>query len=292
MLGNWVLITIGAVVLSAAVSVLIGQARETPKAEQLVAKLIERATRPRIGTVDFGALSNLPPPIARYFRHVLTDGQELIHVARLQQSGMRQKLSATERYAFRQNTYARYLLHQHLSALGITQENVALTQTTANGKDAQKLRDLGADEIIDYTTANFAMQLSGYDVVIDSLGGDNLSRSLTVLKPGGLAISVVGPPDTAFASQLGQPLLKPVMWILSRNVRAQAKKLGVRYSFFCMRANGEQLKALSSLYDAGVLRPVVDRAFEFNDTLEAIAYVEKGRAKGKVVTVMPSIGTL
>jgi len=189
------------------------------------------------------------------------------------------------------------LIHAGAGGLGSTAIQLgkhlgAYVATTANGKDAQKLRDLGADEIIDYTTANFAMQLSGYDVVIDSLGGDNLSRSLTVLKPGGLAISVVGPPDTAFASQLGQPLLKPVMWILSRNVRAQAKKLGVRYSFFCMRANGEQLKALSSLYDAGVLRPVVDRAFEFNDTLEAIAYVEKGRAKGKVVTVMPSIGTL
>lgn len=99
MLGNWVLITIGAVVLSAAVSVLIGQARETPKAEQLVAKLIERATRPRIGTVDFGALSNLPPPIARYFRHVLTDGQELIHVARLQQSGMLRTSTATETWS-------------------------------------------------------------------------------------------------------------------------------------------------------------------------------------------------
>jgi len=189
------------------------------------------------------------------------------------------------------------LIHAGAGGLGSTAIQLAkhlgaYVATTANGKDAQKLRDLGADEVVDYTTSNFATQLSGCDVVIDSLGGDSLSKSLTVLKPGGLAISVVGPPDTAFASQLGQPLLAPVMWLLSRKVRAQAKKLGVRYSFFFMRANGEQLKALASHYDAGILRPVIDRVFEFNETLEAIAYVEQGRAKGKVVTVMPSAGAL
>ncbi|HOY70130.1 MAG TPA: NADP-dependent oxidoreductase [Methylotenera sp.] len=164
----------------------------------------------------------------------------------------------------------------------------AYVATTASSKDADNLRIYGADEVIDYKAQDFSEILSGYDVVLDSLGGDNLMKSLTVLKPGGLAISVVGPPDTAFAVQLGQPILKPIMWLLSRKVRAQAKKLGVRYSFFFMRANGEQLKTLSSLYDAGKLRPVVDRTFEFNETLEAIAYVEQGRAKGKVVITMPS----
>jgi len=189
------------------------------------------------------------------------------------------------------------LIHAGGGGLGSTAIQVAkhfgaYVATTASGKDARKLRDLGADEVIDYTTESFAAKLSGYDVVLDSLGGDNLEKSLTVLGHGGLAISVVGPPDTAFAAQLGQPLLKPVMWLLSRKVRAQAKKLGVRYSFFFMRASGEQLKILSSLYDAGALRPVIDRTFEFDETLDAIAFVEQGRAKGKVIIVMPSAGAL
>lgn len=165
----------------------------------------------------------------------------------------------------------------------------AYVATTANGKDAEKLRGLGADEVIDYTKTDFAKVLSGYDLVLDSLGGDNLSRSLTVLKPGGLAISVVGPPDAAFATQLGRPLLKPVMAFLSRKVRAQARKAGVRYSFFFMHADGAQLEKLAYLYDAGVLRPVLDRTFPFDETLHAIAYVEQGRAKGKVVVTMPSV---
>ena len=189
------------------------------------------------------------------------------------------------------------LIHAGAGGLGSTVIQLAkhlgaYVATTASGKDANNVRTFGADEVIDYTTQDFAELLSGYDVVLDSLGGDNLKKSLTVLKPGGLAISVVGPPDTAFAVQLGQPLLKPVMWLLSRKVRAQAKKLGVRYSFFFMRANGQQLKALSALYDAGALRPILDSTFKFNETLDAIAYVEQGRAKGKVVITMPSAGAL
>ncbi len=184
------------------------------------------------------------------------------------------------------------LVHAGAGGLGSTAIQVArhlgaYVATTAHGNDEQKVRDLGASEVIDYTKADFGELLSGYDVVLDALGGDNLVTSLTVLKPRGLAISVVGPPDAAFAAQLGRPLLKPVMALMSRRVRAQARKLGVRYSFFFMRADGAQLKTLAALYDAGALRPVLDRTFPFDETLDAMAYVEQGRAKGKIVVTMP-----
>ncbi len=189
------------------------------------------------------------------------------------------------------------LIHAGAGGLGSTVIQLAkhlgaYVATTANGQDAEKVRGLGADEVIDYTKADFAKALSGYDFVLDSLGGDNLAKSLTVLKPGGLAVSVVGPPDTAFATRIGRPFLKPVMALLSHKVRAQAKKLGVRYSFFFMQANGSQLKTLAALYDAGALRPVLDRTFPFDETLDAVAYVEQGRAKGKIVVTMPSSSAL
>jgi NADPH:quinone reductase-like Zn-dependent oxidoreductase len=112
-----------------------------------------------------------------------------------------------------------------------------------------------------------------------------------VLKPGGLAIGVAGPPDAGFARQLGAPsILGVVMTLLSRKVRKQAKALGVRYEFFFMQASGSQLRELGALYDAGVLRPVIDRTFPFEQTTEAMAYVEQGRTKaGKVVVTMPSV---
>lgn len=184
------------------------------------------------------------------------------------------------------------LVHAGAGGLGSTAVQIARhlgahVATTARGSDAEKLRGLGASEVIDYTKSDFAAALSGYDVVLDSLGGDNLTRSLTVLRPGGLAISVSGPPDAAFAAQLGKPLLKPVMALMSRSVRARARKLGVRYEFLFMRADGAQLKTLAALYDAGALRPVIDRSFDFDETPEALTWVEQGRAKGKVVITMP-----
>lgn len=180
------------------------------------------------------------------------------------------------------------LVHAGAGGLGSTVIQVAKhlgahVATTASTKDVGKVRALGADEVIDYTAQDFADVLSGYDVVLDSLGQASLEKSLPLLRPGGLAISVVGPPDPSFADQLGQPLLKPVMAILSRKVRRQARKLGVRYSFFFMRADGTQLASLAALYDNGTLRPVLDRTFPFTETLDAMAYVEQGKAKGKVV---------
>jgi NADPH:quinone reductase-like Zn-dependent oxidoreductase len=65
----------------------------------------------------------------------------------------------------------------------------------------------------------------------------------------------------------------------------------VRYSFFFMRADGKQLKALAALYDAGARRPVLDRTFPFDETLDAMAFVEQGRAKGKIVVAMPPPST-
>ena len=163
--------------------------------------------------------------------------------------------------------------------------------TTAHTNDLDRVRGLGADEVVDFTTTDFADVLSGYDVVLDSLGGANLAKSLTVLKPGGLAISVVGPPDPAFAKQLGQPLLRPVMAVMSAKVRRQARKQGVRYAFFFMQANGAQLRNLAKLYDNRELRPVLDqRSFRFDQTREALAYVEQGKASGKVVITLDSAG--
>ncbi|WP_329407125.1 NADP-dependent oxidoreductase [Nocardia vinacea] len=180
------------------------------------------------------------------------------------------------------------LIHAGAGGLGSTVIQVAkhlgaYVATTAHTKDVEKVRALGADEVIDYTKQDFSEVLTGYDLALDSLGGPNLEKSLTVLRRGGLAISVVGPPDPSFAAQVGQPLLAPVMALLSRKIRKQAKKQGVRYSFFFMKANGAQLNQLATLYDNGTLRPMLDRTFPFDQTLEAMTYVEQGRANGKIV---------
>ncbi|MFE6594722.1 NADP-dependent oxidoreductase [Streptomyces sp. NPDC057781] len=163
--------------------------------------------------------------------------------------------------------------------------HVATTVSTAN---VDVVRELGADVAVDYRAQDFTEILDGYDVVLDSLGGDNLARSLCVLKPGGITVSVAGPPDPSFARELGaNPALRLAMTALSCTTRRRAKRLGVTYSFLFMKASGDQLRELTSLIDAGKIRPVVDRVFPFDETLQAMEYVEKCRAKaGKVVVSM------
>jgi NADPH:quinone reductase-like Zn-dependent oxidoreductase len=156
--------------------------------------------------------------------------------------------------------------------------------TTASGANADFVRDLGADVVIDYRREDFAEVLSGYDLVLDSLGGENLEKSLRVLKPGGRAIGISGPPDPAFARAAGlNPLLVLAITALSRRIRRQAKRLGVAYEFLFMHADGEQLREITDLVERRVIRPIVARTYPFAQVPEALADVAAGVSRGKVV---------
>lgn len=166
-------------------------------------------------------------------------------------------------------------LAKHLGA------TVATTTSTAN---VALVKSLGADVVIDYKTQDFEDVLRDYDVVLNSQDGKTLEKSLRVLKAGGKLISISGPPDPDFCKQIAAPgFVKLVMRLLSSAIRRKAKSRGVSYAFLFMKANGSQLREITRLFDAGVIRPVVDRVFPFESTNEAMAYVEAGRAKGKVV---------
>ena len=166
-------------------------------------------------------------------------------------------------------------LAKHLGA------TVATTTSTTN---LDLVKSLGADIVIDYKTTDFTEVLRDQDAVLNSLGTETLNKSLEVLKPGGKLISISGPPDPDFAKDQGASwFLKLVMGLLSFGIRKKARRHGVSYSFLFMKASGEQLSEIASLIDAGAIRPVVDRVFPFESTKDALAYVETGRAKGKVV---------
>lgn len=160
----------------------------------------------------------------------------------------------------------------------------AYVATTTSAANATWVKALGADVVIDYKSEDFSTLLQDYDVVLNSLGNDVLEKSLKVLKPGGQLISISGPPTPSFATALGLSWgLKQVMRLLSFRIRRQAKRRGVRYAFVFMRASGEQLSEIGALVESGVIQPVVDRVFPLAETDKALAYVETGRAKGKVV---------
>jgi len=163
----------------------------------------------------------------------------------------------------------------------------ATVATTASSSNAGFVRDLGADIVIGYHTQDFEQLLSGYDLVLDSLGGENLEKSLRILKPGGKAIGISGPPDPAFARKAGlNPVLRLAIALLSSKTRRQARKLGVSYEFLFMHASGDQLRQISGLVDDGVLRPTVGRVFSFDQTPEALQSLAAGSIRGKVVVAL------
>ena len=170
-------------------------------------------------------------------------------------------------------------LAKHLGAI------VATTTSTANVNWVKKL---GADVVVDYKQADFEVVLSGYDVVLNSQDGATLDKSFNVLKQGGQVISISGPPDAEFAEaqKLAWPF-KQLMRLLSLSARKKAKSRNASYSFLFMKASGEQLRHIAALVESGAIRPIVDKVFPFASTNEAMAYVESGRAKGKVVIKLP-----
>jgi NADPH:quinone reductase-like Zn-dependent oxidoreductase len=156
--------------------------------------------------------------------------------------------------------------------------------TTTSTGNVELVKGLGADEVIDYKKQEFEEVLRNYDVVLGTVRGDTIEKSLRILKPGSNVVSLVGPPDTAFARARGMNFfMKFVLGLLSRKIIRHARKRGVEYSFLFVHSDGRQLAEIGELLQAGRIRPVIDKLFPFDQAREALAYLEMGRAKGKVV---------
>ena len=201
---------------------------------------------------------------------VLTAWQALVEIAQVKK-GQRVLIHAGSGGV---GTFA-IQLAKHLGAF------VATTTSTAN---VEWVKALGADVVIDYKKQDFETELHDFDVVLNSQNNKVLMKSVEVLKPGGQIISLSGPPPAEFAQMKGLSwMLRQVMRLLSSGIRRKARKHGVNYAFLFMRADGAQLQKITSLIEAGVIKPVIDRSFPFESTAEALRYVEQGRSKGKVI---------
>ena len=158
---------------------------------------------------------------------------------------------------------------------------VGTTTSTAN---VELVRSLGADEVIDYKKQEFEEVLQNYDAVLGTVRGDAIEKSLRILKPKSNVVSLVGPPDAQFARGRGMSFFMTfVFGLLSRKIIRHARQRGVEYSFLFVHPDGRQLAEIGKLLEVGRIRPVIDKVFPFDQAKDALAYLEKGRAKGKVV---------
>lgn len=156
--------------------------------------------------------------------------------------------------------------------------------TTTSSGNVDLVHSLGADEVVDYQKHDATQVLHDYDAILGTLRGDALKKSLAVLKAGSKVVSLIGPPDAAFARLRGMNfVMKAIFGLLSAKIIRRARKRDTDYSFLFMRPDGAQLAEIGALLAAERVRPVIDQVFAFEQAKDGLAYLEQGRAKGKVV---------
>ena len=131
---------------------------------------------------------------------------------------------------------------------------------TASTKNQELLRELGADEPIDYTKQKFEDVARDVDLVLDLIGGETQERSWSLLKEGGVLLSLVQPPSVE-----------------------KAKALGVRAAFVAGHPSGAQLAELAKLIDSGQLKPLIDRILPLSEARRAHELSQFGHIRGKIV---------
>ena len=160
----------------------------------------------------------------------------------------------------------------------------AQVATTTSTDNVGWVSHLGADEVIDYKKQEFENELSGYDIVLGTIRGDAIEKSTQILKSGGKIVSLIGPLDAAFARARGLNFfLRLIFGLMSRKIMRLTKKRGLTYSFLFVRPDGDKLTQIGKLIEAEQIKPVIDKVFPFAESKDALAYLAKGHAKGKVV---------
>lgn len=145
-------------------------------------------------------------------------------------------------------------------AVQIAKSIGAYVAVTVSEKDSEFVKQLGADEIIDYKNQKFEEILKNYDAVYDTIGGEIIDRSFLVLKEGGILASMKGQPNPELAT-----------------------KFGITGIAINTQTNSERLKRLTQLIESGIVKPFVDKVFNLDQIKEAFIYKNTAHPKGKIV---------
>src|SRR5580692_9089387 len=160
--------------------------------------------------------------------------------------------------------------------------------TTASKRGEALVRALGCDEMIDYTSNDISKTASRFDAGFDLIGGKTLTQMFEIMKPGTKIVSVaaIPEPQTAIKDLGGSRTLAAMFWIISYGIRSRARRSGIGYRYLFMQPSGGDLARLAELIEQGKLKVTVDKTYPLAKISEALAYVESGRAKGKVVVTV------
>jgi NADPH:quinone reductase-like Zn-dependent oxidoreductase len=145
-------------------------------------------------------------------------------------------------------------------AIQLAKSAGATVIATASSRNRALVESLGVDQFVDYTASRVQDAVAPVDVVFDTIGGEVQEASWSILKPGGIQVSIISPPD-----------------------EAKARAMGLRGDYVFIGPNAPVLDRLAQMVDGGKLRPIVGAEFALDDIVEAHALSESGRAVGKIV---------
>ncbi len=145
-------------------------------------------------------------------------------------------------------------------AIQIAKARGAKVIATASTRNQDLLKQLGADVAVDYTKQKFEVVAKDVDVVLDSVGEDTLARSYSVVKKGGVIVSIVGRPD-----------------------RAELEKHGIRGAFISVEPNADELGEIDELIDKKKIKVIVSQIFPLSEAAKAQEQVATGHTRGKIV---------
>ena len=156
--------------------------------------------------------------------------------------------------------------------------------TNGSGDSAERVLKLGADRFIDYKTEDYTKTVSQVDYVLDTLGGAETEKQMSIMKKGGHLVSLRAMPNSAFAKRMNLPKWKQIILSLAgRKFDKMAKKYGVQYHFIFVESNGAQLQEVADLFSKLKIKPSIDTVYPFEEVNSALDKVANGRSRGKTV---------
>ncbi|MDO4814712.1 MAG: NADP-dependent oxidoreductase [Gemella sp.] len=156
--------------------------------------------------------------------------------------------------------------------------------TNGSGDNAERVLALGADRFIDYKKEDYTKTISGVDYVLDTLGGAETEKQMSIMKKGGHLVSLRAMPNGSFAKRMNLPKWKQFLFgLVGRKFDKMANKYGVNYDFIFVESNGRQLQEVADIFSKLEIKPSIDTVFPFEEVNAALDKVANGRSKGKTV---------
>ena len=156
--------------------------------------------------------------------------------------------------------------------------------TNGSVENKERVEKLGVDQFIDYKTTDYTKVLKDVDYVLDTLGGAETEKQMTIMKSGGKLVSLRAMPNGSFAKRMNLAWWKQfILGLAGRKFDKMANKYGVSYDFIFVESNGKQLQEVADIFTKLEIKPSVDTVFDFKDVNKALDKVANGRSRGKTV---------